>query len=355
MRRSIITGTGSYIPTEIKTNQDFTVHSFYLADKTPLQIEPQLIVDKFEKITGIAERKYTADNYTCSDIAFFAAKEAIADSGIEMEAIDLIIVAHNFGDIKKDTLQSNAVPAIASRVKHLLKINNPACVAFDILFGCPGWIQGMIQAEAYFKSGMATNALVIGAETLSRVIDAHDRDSMIFSDGAGAVMLEYKEDDDSGILSHSVLSHTVEEVNYLYMDESYHPEGNPDILYMKMKGRKVYEYAMRYVPDAMKVCFDKSGLDIADLKKIFIHQANEKMDEAIVQAFYKLYGIATPPANIMPMCIHFLGNSSVATVPTLYDLVKKGQYEEHEVAKGDIVLFASVGAGMNINAVCYRV
>lgn len=355
MRRSLITGTGSYIPTEIKTNQDFTVHSFYLADKTPLQIEPQLIVDKFEKITGIAERKYTADNYTCSDIAFFAANEAIADSGIDMEAIDLIIVAHNFGDIKKDTLQSNAVPAIASRVKHLLKIKNPACIAFDILFGCPGWIQGMIQAEAYFKSGMAKNALVIGAETLSRVIDAHDRDSMIFSDGAGAVMLEYKEDDDSGILSNSVLSHTIDEVNYLYMDESYHPEGNPDILYMKMKGRKVYEYAMRYVPDAMKDCFDKSGMDIADLKKIFIHQANEKMDEAIVQAFYKLYGISTPPEHIMPMCIHFLGNSSVATVPTLFDLVKKGKYEEHEVTKGDIVLFASVGAGMNINAVCYRV
>ena len=91
------------------------------------------------------------------------------------------------------------------------------------------------------------------------------------------------------------------------------------------------------------------------LKKIFIHQANEKMDEGIVKLLYKLYGINDMPKNIMPMIIQWLGNSSVATVPTLYDLVRKGNMDDHRLQKGDIILFASVGAGMNINAICYRV
>ncbi len=105
----------------------------------------------------------------------------------------------------------------------------------------------------------------------------------------------------------------------------------------------------------MKDCLDKSGVDIRDLTKIFIHQANEKMDEGIIHNLYKLYGINEVPEDIMPMSIHWLGNSSVATIPTLYDLVSKGHETNHQLQSGDIVLFASVGAGMNINAVCYRV
>ena len=121
-----------------------------------------------------------------------------------------------------------------------------------------------------------------------------------------------------------------------------------------MKGRKVYEYALRYVPPAMQECFDKSGSTIGDLKVIFIHQANEKMDEAIVKAFYGLYGIDDVPPTIMPMCIQWLGNNSVATIPTLFDLVKRFRVAGFELGAGDLVLFASVGAGMNINAMCYR-
>ena len=103
----------------------------------------------------------------------------------------------------------------------------------------------------------------------------------------------------------------------------------------------------------MKTCLDNSGFDIKDVKKILIHQANEKMDEAIVNRFYRLY--KTPvPEGIMPMSIHKLGNSSVATVPTLLDLIKNNQMEGHEFNKGDIVIFASVGAGMHINAITYK-
>jgi len=357
MFRSVITGTGSYIPTEVKTNLDFAVHRFYAEDQTPIASPPQEIIKKFQKITGIAERRYAPKELNTSDIATLAAQQAIADSGIDPETLDMIIVAQNFGNVIKNTIQTDAVPSLASRVKHNLKINNPACVAYDILFGCPGWVQGMIQADAFFKAGIAKKALVIGAEALSRVIDEYDRDSMIFSDGAGATVLEYKEvaEEESGILSGSAVSHCTDEAYYIYMGRSYHPESDANVRYIKMKGRKVYEYALKHVPEAMKDCLDKSGIAIADLKKIFIHQANEKMDEAIVQAFYKSYGIDEAPKDIMPMSIHYLGNSSVATIPTLYDMVLKGKDKDHEVNEGDVVLFASVGAGMNINAVCYRI
>ena len=104
----------------------------------------------------------------------------------------------------------------------------------------------------------------------------------------------------------------------------------------------------------MKTCLEKSGVPIEDVKMIFIHQANEKMDEAIVNRFYKLYDTPTPK-NIMPMSIDKLGNSSVATVPTLYDIVLNGELEGYSVKKDDVVIFASVGAGMNVNAIVYKI
>jgi 3-oxoacyl-[acyl-carrier-protein] synthase-3 len=253
------------------------------------------------------------------------------------------------------TIQTDAIPAIASRVKNQLGIKNPACVAYDILFGCPGWIQGVIQADAFIKSGMAKKCLVIGAETLSRVVDVHDRDSMIFSDGAGACIVEHSDETNTGILASSVQSHCEDETYFLYLGKSYHPEGEEATRYIKMKGRKVYEYAIKNVPIAMKECIEKAGVDIHDVKKFFLHQANEKMDEGFIKALFKLYGIREIPADIMPMSIHELGNSSVATIPTLYDRVKHGFYKEHQLNKGDIVIFASVGAGMNINAICYKI
>ncbi|MFI0492155.1 3-oxoacyl-ACP synthase III family protein, partial [Flavobacterium sp.] len=126
-----------------------------------------------------------------------------------------------------------------------------------------------------------------------------------------------------------------------------------DVRYIKMYGRKIYEFALSKVPAAMKSCLDKSGLGIDDVKKILIHQANEKMDEAIIHRFYRLYGKPVPK-DIMPMSIHELGNSSVATVPTLLDLLIRGKIENQELHKGDVLIFASVGAGMNINAFVYR-
>jgi len=352
---TIISGTGSYIPSIIKTNLAFAENTFYGEDGVLIKTPNAEIVEKFKDITGIYERRYAEENMNTSEMASKAAELAIQDAGIDPETIDQIIVAHNFGDVLPGTIQTDTIPALASRVKHHLGIKNPNCVAYDILFGCPGWIQGVIQADSFIKSGMAKRCLVIGAETLSRVVDSHDRDSMIFSDGAGACIVEEDTNTNSGILASSVQSHCVDETYFLYLGKSYHPEGDEATRYIKMKGRKVYEYAIKNVPLAMKECIEKAGVDIHDIKKFFLHQANEKMDEGFIKALYKLYDIRIVPENVMPMSIHDLGNSSVATIPTLYDLVKRGKYKEHQLHKGDIVIFASVVAGMNINAICYRV
>jgi len=355
MPRTIITGTGCYIPPFVQLNQDFANHVFYSQDQQPLTTAPGDIVNKFKQITGIEERRYTTDNFNASDIGTEAARIAIEHSGVDIETIDHIIVAHNFGNVLKNTIQTAAVPSLASLIKHSLGIKNPACIGYDVLFGCPGWLQGMIHADAFFKAGLGKKALIVGTETLSRVIDMYDRDSMIFSDGAGAAVIEFKEDaGDAGILASSNQTHSIEEVDYINMGKSFYPDSDPSVRYLKMKGRKVYEYAIRYVPAAMKDCLDKCGVDIHQVKKIFIHQANEKMDEAIIKRLYQLYGLPEPKLNVMPMCISWLGNSSVATIPTLYDLVKRRKLEEHELMSGDVILFASVGAGMNINAVAYR-
>ena len=352
---TIITGTGSYIPGLVIPNDSFSDHSFYGEDGVLINTPNAEIFEKFKDITGIYERRYAEENVNTSDLATKAAALAIEDAGIDPETIDQIIVAHNFGNVITGTIQSDTIPAIASRVKNLLGIRNPNCVAYDLLFGCPGWIQGVIHADSFIKSGLAKRCLVIGAETLSRVIDPHDRDSMIFSDGAGACIVENSTDTSSGILASSVQSHCMDEAYYLYLGKSYHPEGDEATRYIKMKGRKVYEYAIKNVPIAMKECIEKAGVEIHEVKKFFLHQANEKMDEGFIKALFKLYGIKDIPENVMPMSIHELGNSSVATIPTLYDMVKHGKYKEHQLNKGDVVIFASVGAGMNINAICYRV
>jgi 3-oxoacyl-[acyl-carrier-protein] synthase III len=352
---TIITGTGSYIPTVRISNSEFTRQIFFEKDASRIDSPGDVIVEKFRDITGIAERKWVTENQTNSDIAAIAGREAIKDSGADPESIDHIIVAHNFGDVVKGTTQSDFLPCLAARVKNKLGIINPSCVAYDIIFGCPGWIQGMIQADSFIRTGLAKRCLVIGSETLSRVVDKYDRDTMIFSDGAGAVVVEgVMADSKRGILASSVVSNTAEEAYYLYLGKSNAPDSNPGIRYIKMHGRKIYEYSISKVPHAMKAALDKSGIPIGEVKKLLLHQANEKMDQAIAQRFFRLFGMKPHIPDFMPMNIHELGNSSVATVPTLYDMILKGELKNHSISPGDVIMFASVGAGMHINAVVYR-
>lgn len=347
-----ITGTGSYIPAKIEKNEDFQNHQFLNNDGSSINAPSEVIIKKFKAITGIDERRYSKDHLNTSDIASFAAEKAIESAKISREDLNYIIVAHNYGDVRHDSQQSDTVPSIASRVKHLLRIKNPKCVAYDLLFGCPGWIEAVIQSNAFIKSGIAKKCLIIGAETLSRVLDPYDRDSMIYSDGAGAVVVE-STDSEGGIIAHESATFALEEAHFIYFGKTNNQEINDDRRYIKMYGRKIYEFALTNVPLAMKTCLDKTGISITEVKKILIHQANEKMDEAIVKRFYELYGLKMPE-GIMPMSIGKLGNSSVATVPTLYDMILNNSLDNQEIKNGDVIIFASVGAGMNINAIVYK-
>jgi len=353
---SIIKGSGCYIPSQKILNEDFLQHDFFGVDGIKLPKTNQEIITQFKLITGIKERRYVSDDFCTSDIACFAAKEAFASSGANPELLDYIIVAHNFGEISKVNHRSEMVPSIASRVKQHLKINNPHTVGYDVIFGCAGWLQAVIQGNYYIRSGEAKSVLIIGAETLSRVADPHDRDSMIYGDGAGAVIMEACESEDSvGILSHTTQSVTNELAGVLRMGKSNNLNYAGEQLFLKMQGRLLYEYALKIVPKAIKKSIDMAGLSINDIDMLLLHQANNKMDEAILKRLFEEYEIKNIPAYIMPMTISWLGNSSVATLPTLYDLLSKNQLENYNVKKGSNIVFASVGAGFNVNSVVYKV
>ncbi len=354
---SIITGTGSYIPTVEVKNEKFLASEFYDGEGSKLDKKNQEIIDKFLEITTIGERRYVSDNLVTSDIAYYAAEDAIKSANIDREELDYIIVAHNFGDVKKDNKRSDFVPSLAARVKHKLEIKNPNTVAYDVTFGCPGWLQAVIQADYYLKSGDANKILVIGAETLSRVSDPHDRDSLLYADGAGAVILEARSSETPiGILAHKTRSDTFLHSKMLHMGKSFNLDyKDKNETFLKMNGRKLYQYALETVPQAIKDCLEKSNTPLEEIRKVLIHQANGKMDDAILKRLYALYHIAEIPEEIMPMTIALLGNTSVATLPTLFDLIMKGKLDPHKINDGDTLVFASVGAGMNINALIYKV
>ena len=351
--KSVIIGTGSFIPENIVPNDQFLQHQFYESDGVRILRENAEVISKFQDITEIAERRYANDEHTASDLGFFAAQNAIDSSGIDPETLDYIIVAHNFGDIQIGDTRNSVIPTLAARVKNKLGIKNPDCVAYDLPFGCPGWLQGMIQANYFIRSGDAQRILVVGTETLSRVTDPHDRDSMIYADGAGATILEGQKNG-KGIIAHKTQSHTSQEAYFLFSGQSSNPDFGRDDLFIKMEGRKIYEYALTNVPLVIKLALEKAGKSIHDVTKVLVHQANGKMDEAILKRLFKLYGIAVPPAGIMPMTIAKFGNSSVATIPTLLDLILKNELSDHGITEGDLVVLASVGAGMNINAMVYQ-
>ena len=352
MPNSIISATGSYIPPTKIPNSHFLKNAFFGSDGKQLEKPNPEIVAKLNEITGINERRYVTDGLKTSDIAFRAAENALA--GMDRESLDYIIVGQNLGDTRENNNRCDMVPTIASRVKHLLKIKNPYTIAFDIPFGCPGWLQAVIMADYYIKSGDARRVLAIGAEILSRVCDPHDVDSMIYADGAGATVVE-STDRKAGILSHVTRSDTFDSAHLMWLGASYNPDHKGNDLYVKMHGHDIYKYALRTVPKVVKKSLDKVGLDLRDVKKVLIHQANEKMDDAILKRLFNLYGTKEIPDDIMPMTIQWAGNSSVATLPTLLDLIMRGKMNNHELNPGDVVVFASVGAGMNINSMVYRV
>ncbi|MDR1877262.1 MAG: ketoacyl-ACP synthase III [Flavobacteriaceae bacterium] len=356
MLQSIITGSGSYLPKKIVSNNSFEEVTFYDENREPITKPTQEIIQKFADITEIVERRYVDDdNMMNSDLSAEVGRLAIENAGIDKEELDYIIVAHNFGNIDAYERQVRIMPSISALTKHKLGIKNILCKPYDMTFGCPGWNEGMILADQLLKAKIAKKILVIGSETLSRSVDPYDRNCMIFSDGAAGVVLESRETDkEVGILNHFTRSDNGEEVLYLTTDTSLNPDYKGSKANIRMRGRKIYEYALTCVPQAIKKVIDSAGYTLTDINKVLIHQANAKMDHAILQRVFKLYGVKAIPEGFAPMTIQKFGNSSVATIPTMYDMIVKGNFPNQTLSSGDLVIFASVGAGMNINAILYK-
>ncbi len=352
-----IIGTGSYIPTVVVKNDHFLDYKFYdSATNAPFDKDNEEIIEKFAEIASIQERRWVEPDQVTSDIAGFAIEDACKSAGIGLEDLDFIIIGHNFGDVALGSNNVDTLPGLANKVKCKLKIKNPNCICHDVISGCPGWTQSMIVADSYIRSGLHQRGAVVGADVLSRVSDPHDRDSMLYADGAGAVIVEaVRKRKPIGIVSHSSRTDSVKYAEMLTFGPSNNPDADQSKLYVKMLGRKLYIYAINHVPEVVKDSIEKAGLDISDIKKIFIHQANEKMDDAMLKGVFKLYKKRKIPEGLMPMTIYKFGNSSTATVPVLFDMVMKGNMEGHEVNKGDHIIFISVGAGMNINSIVYKV
>ncbi|MBN1822442.1 MAG: ketoacyl-ACP synthase III [Prolixibacteraceae bacterium] len=352
-----IIGSGSYIPDVKISNDHFLSYQFFdpstgkVFDKSNEEI-----IEKFREITGIVERRWVKPDQVTSDIAAHAISDACNTAGIDKEDLDFIVIGHNFGDIPEGSNCTDVLPGLANKVKEKLKIRNPGCICMDIISGCPGWTQGMIVADSFIKSGFHKRGVVVGADVLSRISDPYDRDSMIYADGAGAVIVEAKKSRKPvGIVSHSSRSDSIRFAGMLTLGPSSNPEIDRNKMYIKMLGHKLYLYAINHVPEIVKDSIEKAGIELTDIKKVLIHQANAKMDDAMLSGLFKLYKKRKIPEDIMPMSIFKLGNSSTATVPTIYDLIMKGKMDGHEINKGDYILFISVGAGMNINSIVYKV
>jgi 3-oxoacyl-[acyl-carrier-protein] synthase-3 len=352
VRNTVIVATGSVIPEVIVPNSYFLNSEFYALEKEKgnyvRESKPiEEIIRTFEEITGIRERRYARKEKFASDIG----AEALKNTRYDLNSLNYIICPNNFGDVGEDG-RVNLVPSIAARIKKKVGITNPKTIAYDIAFGCPGWLEGVIQAHQLIQGGFAKRIAVIGTETLSKVCDRHDKDSMIYSDGAGVAILEARENENlEGILS---FSHRTDSdySKLIYMGPSNNPN-YPDRnrLFLKMDGHEVFKYAVKWGPEVVEEALKKAGKTIKDLNMILIHQANKKLDDAILR---RVELSEEEIEKVAPMTISWLGNSSVATLPTLLDLVSKGEMHEYMLKSGDLIAFASVGAGMNRNAVIYR-
>ena len=313
------------------------------------------IIDKLEQITGIKERGYISEKGDSVPLMVAASEKALTDWGKDKNLIDGIIVAHNAGNMLEGRDGFHTVPNMAALLKNKLGIENFECFAYDLLFGCPGWLQGLIQAHQAIQMGDAKHVLVIGIEVASRLLDPHDLDSMILADGCGAAVISGSEiGEDSGIISYATFSHALEDISCIYLDKSYNKDISAPTLF-KMNGKDVYKYATVWVPKVIKKALDKAGFTASDVDLFLFHQANGKMLHAFANNLAHMYGIeGLSFDDKIPTTIDFTGNTSVATIPTMLDLILKNNLGECKIKKGDLVVMASVGAGMHCNALVYR-
>lgn len=351
---TIISGTGTVIPELLVPNSHFSSSEFYDRSGSRIEKSGAEIAAKLESIAGIRERRYIPIEQDSIQLMTEASRLAVEDAGLDPNDLTGIIVAHNAGNMVPRTGSFHTVPNLAASLKHELACTSHDCFAYDLLFGCPGWLQGIIQAHQTIRCGDAEHVLVTGLEVASRLLDPHDPDSMILADGCGACVVSRSDAANRGVLSYATYSHAMDDHRIIYLGPSLKP-GVEGSCYFHMNGRAVYKYATEWVPRVIKETLDKANLTAGEVDIFLLHQANAKMLEAIAANLAEICSVEVRTLEgKIPTTIEFLGNTSVATIPTMLDLIRKDNLGNYAIRNGDVAIMASVGAGMHCNAIAYK-
>jgi 3-oxoacyl-[acyl-carrier-protein] synthase III len=320
--RSVVLGCGSYLPQQILTNAE-------LARR--IDTSDEWIVQR----TGIRQRHIAADGEFTSHLATNAARAALANAGIDAQSIDLIVLATSTPD--------NTFPATAVSVQQELGIHHG--VAFDLQAVCSGFVFAVATADNFLRAGSHKRALVIGAETFSRILDWNDRGTcVLFGDGGGAIVLEAQEQPgtsaDRGVLTTHLRSDGRHK-SKLYVDGG--PSSTQTVGYLRMEGREVFKHAVGMITDVIVDAFDATGLDAEDIDWFVPHQANKRIIDA---SAHKLH--IAPQKVVLTVDLH--GNTSAASIPlALSAAVKDGR-----IKRGDLVLLEAMGGGFTWGSALVR-
>ena len=320
--RSVVLGCGSYLPQRILTNAE-------LASR--IDTSDEWIVQR----TGIRERHIAADDEFTSHLAVKAANAALADAGIDAQAIDLIVLATSTPD--------NTFPATAVAVQSALGITHGA--AFDLQAVCSGFVFALATADNFLRSGAFRRALVIGAETFSRILDWNDRGTcVLFGDGAGAIVLEAQEQpgtsSDRGVLTTHLRSDGRHKAK-LFVDGG--PGSTRTVGHLRMEGREVFKHAVGMITDVIVDAFNATGLSADDITWFIPHQANKRIIDA---SAHKLH--IAPQKVVLTVDLH--GNTSAASIPLALNVAVR----DGRVKKGDLVLFEAMGGGFTWGSALVR-
>jgi len=319
--RSVIRGSGSALPAKVVTNAE-------LAER--VDTSDEWIVER----SGIRQRHIAGEGETTATLAIDAARAALADAGMDGASIDLIVLATATPD--------NTFPATATKVQDALGCNGG--IAFDVAAVCSGFLYALATADSMLRTGLASRALVIGAETFSRILDWEDRTTcVLFGDGAGAVILEATEcnsDDAPGLISTRLHADGAQH-ELLYTDGG--PSTTQTVGHVRMKGREVFRHAVVNLADVLNEVLEHTGLSAADIDWVVPHQANKR----ILDATARKLGISDEKV-IVTVDQH--ANTSAASVPLAFDVARK----DGRIKPGDLVMFEAMGGGFTWGACLAR-
>ncbi|QPF82141.1 ketoacyl-ACP synthase III [Bradyrhizobium genosp. L] len=320
--RSVVLGCGSYLPERVLTNAELAAR---------IDTSDDWIVQR----TGIRERHIAADDEFTSHLAIKAAQAALTDAKIDAQSIDLIVLATSTPD--------NTFPATAVAVQHGLGIDHG--VAFDLQAVCSGFVFALATADNFLRAGAHKRALVIGAETFSRILDWEDRGTcVLFGDGAGAVVLEAQPHagtiEDPGILTTHLRSDGRHK-SKLFVDGG--PGSTKTVGHLRMEGREVFKHAVGMITDVIVDAFNATGFNADDINWFIPHQANKRIIDASANKLH-----IAPQKVVLTVDKH--GNTSAASIPlALTTAVRDGR-----VKKGDLVLFEAMGGGFTWGSALVR-